>query len=919
IEEQGLSGYKLVIFPYSAVWHPREVERIVEYVQGGGKLMCFYVVPKELRGLLGLANYSSRRENYPGELRVMQFVDDRPPGFPAQVHQDSPNLSVVTASDAGRVIANWYDKDGKDTGLPAVVLSSNGVYVSHVFKSGNPSEQTLLVLATLGHFIPGSWERIVQGVLEGAASGAGYETLDALARACAGHPRAVKRAAEAAALQEQARAALADRDYEHAMNLARASQEAAQRAVIALFPSRPCELRGVWMSFPNDATDWETVMSELEAANFNALFPLMSDGTRAAFPSDYLKQVTEHDQLQLCIEAAHRHGIEVHPWRVNWCILGAPDEERQALVDAGLLVLSVDQARGEEEREKTYRWSRSWRDPSAEINRELEFNVMTEMVEKYDVDGIHFDYMRYPSKYYCYCDRCRAMFEEWAGVKVENWPDDCWDGGKYLKAFRDWRRMLQTSLVKRIAERARELDPDIKISLAARASVTGAPENDAQDWMTWARLGYLDMLCPMDYTSSVDVLRRKLEPQIEVIDGVIPVYAGIGVSPTRSSSPVNLSQQIIAARELGADGFLLFALSQFTRNMLPAIAEGVTSHAVTIMPQHTQPVHAVFRYPDGIEGAPARTYEPGAPVEVGVRLEATRDDVDEIEVHIAFMPAAGGKEKTLAGDIRVSRRRLIRRCTITCDPGVWQIILRGHAITDTGERVPFYLRSRPLNILTPEATAELLARLNPPVFKTDRAHVGVFVGGYGSDGITELLSARDDLEVQPIYQITAEFLADCDVLVLPQPVAGPDTLKTDAMVAVREFVRGGGGLLATHDAVGSRGHPALFPELVRGGERVRARKVTLAGPHAMLGKLEPGTAFEHSYYDHIQLISSGNATIIVRNEDGNPVVVCGEVGKGRYVAWGMVTGLSDDGRDITPGGPEAELLINAVRWLSGRE
>ena len=40
----------------------------------------------------------------------------------------------------------------------------------------------------------------------------------------------------------------------------------------------------------------------------------------------------------------------------------------------------------------------------------------------------------------------------------------------------------------------------------------------------------------------------------ELVGGVLPVYAGIGVSPTRSDTPVNLSQQIALARELGADG-----------------------------------------------------------------------------------------------------------------------------------------------------------------------------------------------------------------------------------------------------------------------------------------------------------------------------------------------------------------------------
>jgi len=134
----------------------------------------------------------------------------------------------------------------------------------------------------------------------------------------------------------------------------------------------------------------------------------------------------------------------------------------------------------------------------------------------------------------------------------------------------------------------------VKLSLAARASMTGSYDSDAQDWVTWSKEGYLDFLCPMDYTDRLDVLRNKLEPQVAAVRGVVPIYAGLGVSPTRSSTPVNLCQQIKLARELGADGFLMFAWSPFSAAMLPALQLGPTSTPVTRMPHHKQPVKAVL-------------------------------------------------------------------------------------------------------------------------------------------------------------------------------------------------------------------------------------------------------------------------------------------------------------------------------------
>ena len=53
-------------------------------------------------------------------------------------------------------------------------------------------------------------------------------------------------------------------------------------------------------------------------------------------------------------------------------------------------------ASGEPESSRSTRWSRSAR--------------------KYDVDGIHFDYIRYPDGDHCFCAGCRERFGRAAGV-----------------------------------------------------------------------------------------------------------------------------------------------------------------------------------------------------------------------------------------------------------------------------------------------------------------------------------------------------------------------------------------------------------------------------------------------------------------------------------------------------------------------
>ncbi len=149
----------------------------------------------------------------------------------------------------------------------------------------------------------------------------------------------------------------------------------------------------------------------------------------------------------------------------------------------------------------------------------------------------------------------------------------------------------------------------------------------------------------------------------------------------------------------------------------------------------------------------------------------------------------------------------------------------------------------------------------------------------------------------------------------------PPVFETDVLVAVLgDFVRGGGGLLVAHDAVGMRQHPAVFRHLVRGqGETDRVTTVTVAAAqHPVKAAMEPGQSFTHAYYDHIPLQVGEGAVTVIENEAGMPVIACAEIGQGRYVACGIALGLCQADADIRCGGQELALLWRGIRWPAGR-
>ena len=92
----------------------------------------------------------------------------------------------------------------------------------------------------------------------------------------------------------------------------------------------------------------------------------------------------------------------------------------------------------------------------------------------------------------------------------------------------------------------------------------------------WVEAGYLDFICPMDYTDSDLAFSNLVTCQMRLVDGRIPVYPGIGATASRTTlSADRVAGQVHIARRLGAAGFTVFNLSPSTATeILPGMALG---------------------------------------------------------------------------------------------------------------------------------------------------------------------------------------------------------------------------------------------------------------------------------------------------------------------------------------------------------
>ena len=327
-------------------------------------------------------------------------------------------------------------------------------------------------------------------------------------------------------------------------------------------PSRVTELRGVWVS---DATrlDWDKATASLQRTGFNTIYANLASGGAAFYPNSHaLPSVVPDspDPVTRGIQLAHQRGLAVHAKQIVTFMYKAPPQFQRQLVAANRVMRGPD---GRPVMQSGY----TWLCPSQEANRALIAESVTELVSKYPVDGIQFDYIRFCEQPSCFCANCRREFEHSIGTHLRHWPAAVLEGS-YVTQFNQWREHVIDSLVADLATRARQARPGIAVSAAVFPDLDRARQEKAQDWKLWLDRRYVDYVCTMTYTPDLRDFQTKTRKE--------QVWAGhrnevvVGIGAWKFDRMSQLLAQIEATRQLGAPGFVLFSYDDAeARSFLP--------------------------------------------------------------------------------------------------------------------------------------------------------------------------------------------------------------------------------------------------------------------------------------------------------------------------------------------------------------
>lgn len=574
VEAGLLNGGKLAILPYNENISNLEWTNLETFVSGGGKLMVYYLLPARMQTLLGVRSLGWT----PGDYAAWVFNDPSIAGLPSRVEQASWNITRAAPNGTlnSRVTALWYNSNGVSTGQAAWLTSDHGFFCTHVLLGDDVDQKSYALLCLISHFLPEVWKEAASGAIAEIGKVGPYQTyLEASGDIRQNASRRLRErpvAEQLSLVTSRLGAALsfeASTNYPAAIKAAKEARAALREAYyLSLRPVAP-EFRAIWEHHATGPYpgNWPAAIENLATNGFTAVFPNMLWGGLAHYASAVLPRSTEFtnygDQIAACVNAAHARGVEVHVWKVNWNLSGAPQSFINSLRAASRTQVSRDGS------------DIDWLCPSHPDNQALELASMLEVVRNYDVDGIHFDYIRYPDSTACYCPGCRTRFQAQSGLAVTNWPQDVLASGSLRTTFLNWRRQQITHLVASVHAQAKAAKPNVKISAAVFPNANSAYDEVGQDWRTWIDQGLVDFLCPMDYTTSLAGFTNLVSQQLGYAAGRIPVYPGIGAFILDTDGTL---VQIQETRKFKTGGFILFELSASSAaNLLPKISEGATA------------------------------------------------------------------------------------------------------------------------------------------------------------------------------------------------------------------------------------------------------------------------------------------------------------------------------------------------------
>lgn len=253
-----------------------------------------------------------------------------------------------------------------------------------------------------------------------------------------------------------------------------------------------------------------------------------------------------YDALQFAVEECHRRGMAVQAWVVayplaNFTVTRQLGKQSVVSKHPGMCIKTGDH------------WMMN---PAVPAVGDYLADLCREIVENYDVDGIHLDYVRYPEKEIPFDDtRAFRQYTKSAGRSISR---------------AEWRRENVTSCVRKIYNAVKAVKPWVALSCSPVGKHDDLPRQFSYGWnartavsqdvQQWMREGIMDQIFPMMYFRGQHFYPFALD-WIENSNGrtVVPGLGIYFLDPGQKDWPIeDITRELNFLRVHGAGGQAYF-------------------------------------------------------------------------------------------------------------------------------------------------------------------------------------------------------------------------------------------------------------------------------------------------------------------------------------------------------------------------
>lgn len=300
--------------------------------------------------------------------------------------------------------------------------------------------------------------------------------------------------------------------------------------------------------------DIDQILAEIRYRGDALYFPNRKDSTFAnREPRSYLLADSDNfDPLAYLIKKAKNTGIEIHAWITVFVVT---PRKIELLSEDHLYFLHPEWFTSDfnGKRMDPDSYEGAYLDPGVpEVHLHL-LNLIMDIIRNYQLDGIHFDYIRYPDISFGYNKIARTYYQfEYKYRDSDNWQL--------------WKENQVSNFLKKMKISINNMNPEIVVSAAVFPQLATAVSKYAQNWYEWLSKGYIDKIYLMAYTTSNDDLEKLLNQisNLRLNDKIV-----VGLKAWDSSKKYKVDDinfKIKLSKKLKFAGISLFSYSGIRNN-----------------------------------------------------------------------------------------------------------------------------------------------------------------------------------------------------------------------------------------------------------------------------------------------------------------------------------------------------------------